>query len=54
MKEGEGISQETYIHDPQTQTTVWGWSKERGMVRAGWWRGKGEGRAICNNVNNKK
>ena len=23
MKEGEGISQSTYMHDPQTQTTVW-------------------------------
>ena len=24
MKVGEGISQRTYIHNPWTQTTVWG------------------------------
>ena len=24
MKEGEGISQRTYMHDPWTWTTVWG------------------------------
>ena len=23
IKEGEGISQKTYIHNPQAQTTVW-------------------------------
>ena len=25
MKEGEGNSQRTNMHDPWTKTTVWGW-----------------------------
>ena len=29
VKEGEGMSQRTYMHnDPQTQTVVWGWPQE--------------------------
>ena len=35
MKEGEGISQRTYMHDPQTQITVWCWP-EGGGVGAVW------------------
>ena len=31
MKEGEGISQRTYMHDPQTQITVWCWPEGGGV-----------------------
>ena len=34
MKKGEGISQRTYMHDPWTQTTVWGWPEGRCWVKA--------------------
>ena len=33
MREGEGISQRTNVHDPQTQTPVWGGRREGG---GGW------------------
>ena len=39
MKEGEGISQRTYMHDPWTRTTVWGLSEG---AEAGWRGAKGE------------
>ena len=29
-KEGEGISQRTYMHDPWTWTTVWRWPEGGG------------------------
>ena len=35
-KEGEGMSQRTCVSDPQTRTTVWGWT-------AGWQGGLEEG-----------
>ena len=35
MKEGEGISQRIYMHDPQTQRTVWGWPEGRGQGLGG-------------------
>ena len=47
MKKGEGISQRTYMHDPWTQTTVWGWpegSRGRGWVEVG--RGGGMGTSV--------
>ena len=32
MEDGEGISQKTYMNNPQTQTTVWRWPKGRGWA----------------------
>ena len=32
-EEGEGISQRTHTHDPQTQATVWWWPEGRGGGR---------------------
>ena len=41
MKEGEGISQRTYMYDPYTQTTAWWWPEGKGSK--GWVVvGKGE------------
>ena len=31
MKEGEGMSQRTHVHNPQTQKTVWRWPEGRGV-----------------------
>ena len=47
MKEGEGISQRTYINDPQTQTMVWGWP-EGGGAGAGvkWEKGEKVGTTV--------
>ena len=52
MKEGEGISQRTYMRDPWTQTVVWG------LPEGLWWGLGGGGRRgksweNCNNINNK-
>ena len=46
-KEGEGISQRTYINDPQTQTMVWGWP-EGGGAGAGvkWEKGEKVGTTV--------
>ena len=41
LKEGEGISQRTYMHDPWTWTTVWGLTMEVGGGLGGGWP-KGE------------
>lgn len=42
MKEREGISQKTYLHDPQMQTAVWRWPGGRGAVRDGGGGHRGE------------
>ena len=36
-REGEGISQRTCLNDPQTRTTVWGWTAvwQGGLEEAG-------------------
>ena len=52
LKEGEGISQRTFMKDPWTQAVLWGLTME---VAGG--LGKEERREnnwdICNNINNK-
>ena len=35
MREGEEMSQRTYMHDPQTQTSVWGWPEGSGGLGGG-------------------
>ena len=52
LKDGEGISQRTYMNNPWIQTTVWLWPEERG---SGAWKegAKGWDGDICNSVNNK-
>ena len=51
LKEGEGISQRTYMHDSWTWTTVWGLTVGAGW--AGWSVAQGENRDNCNSINNK-
>lgn len=54
MKEGEGVSQRTYMHDTQTQTSVGKARKKGSWVEAGWRWVKGGGggnRNIFNSVN---
>ena len=53
MKEGEGMSQRSYMQDPKTQTSVRGWPEGRGC---GSWAGvgkEGENGDVRNRVNNK-
>ena len=45
MKDDERISQRIYVHNTQTQTTVWWWSEGAGV--------KERNGDICNSVNNK-
>ena len=52
MKEGEGISQRTYMKDPWSWTTVWGQTMEVGEGLAGGGR-KGKNWDNCNSINNK-
>ena len=53
MKEGEGISQRTYLYNPWTQTMAWYWPEGSGE-EAGWrWAREGEMRTPVINVNNK-
>ena len=56
MKEGEGIGQRTYPHDPWTWTTVRCWPEGRvneNCVEESKWAGGEENGDICNSVNNK-
>lgn len=54
MKDGEGISQSIFMHDPWTQTMIWGLlggGVRWGLVEVG------KGREIgdkCKSLNNKK
>lgn len=49
VKDGEGVSQRTYMHDPWTQTTAWGWPEGRGAAGAGCGRQRGENGDIGDN-----
>ena len=51
MKEGEVISQRTYMHDPWTRTTVQGLTV--GVEVLGEGGAKGENWDNCNSINNK-
>ena len=51
MKEGEGISQRSYMHDPETQTTVWRWPEGR---RGESWVEVGKGEKMGTSVSNRK
>ena len=54
MKESEGISQRTSMHNPWTQTTVRWWPERRG-ARTGWRLAKsGRNGDIYNSVNKNK
>ena len=52
MKEGEGISQRTYMKDPWTGTMVQGLTIKRVVLGRRGWRGASWDN--CNSVNNKK
>lgn len=49
MKEGEGINQSTYIHNPDTDNNVVIARGKGGWVEVG----KGGNRNICNKANNE-
>ena len=42
MKDGEGISQGTFMFGPWTMTTIWGLPEGRGEGGAGWRWAQGE------------
>ena len=46
MKESEGISQNTYAHDPWTQTTVWRLTKGGGKAEWRWAKGEKVGTTV--------
>ena len=51
MTEGEGISKQPHMPNPQTQTPAWCWPEGRGG-KGGEEVDKGGG-GICNRINNK-